>query len=94
MMLDNVLITESFLRNAMPAQSGKLKKTQLNLKNLYQSINALLIKQDQPGQWKQNVWLSVFNRCLKIENCGKLNSLGVETLKHTQQLLQLTHIQE
>ena len=87
-------IDYSFLRNAMSAQSGKLKKTQLNLKNLFQSMNAPLIIQDQPGQWKQKVWLNFFNLQLKIENCGILNSLGMETLKYTHQLLQLTRIQE
>ena len=60
----------------MPAQSGKLKKTQLNFKNLFKSMNVPLIIQDQPGQWKQKLCLKVFNRQLKIENCDILNSLG------------------
>ena len=70
------------------------KKTQLNLKNLFQSMNVPLIIEDQSGQWKQKVWLNVFNCQLKTENCSILNSLGMETLKHIHQFLPLTHIQE
>ena len=42
-MLENVLIIEFFLRNAMPALSGKVKKEQLNTKNFFLTMNAPLI---------------------------------------------------
>ena len=42
-MLENVLIIEFFLRNVMPALSGKVKREQLNMKNLFLTMNAPLI---------------------------------------------------
>ena len=42
-MLENVLIIEFFIRNVMPALSGKVKREQLNMKNLFLTMNAPLI---------------------------------------------------
>ena len=92
-MLDDVLITESFLRNAMPAQSGKPKRT-VEFEKFISQHECPINHTASARSVKAKGVVECFQSSLKIENWGILNSLRMETLKHTHQLLQLTYIQE
>ena len=87
------MIRASLLRNAMPAQSGKLKKT-VEFENFISEHECLINHTGSAGSMEAKGVVECFQSSVENRKLRYTKLMGMETLKHTHQLLQLTHVQE
>ena len=87
------MIRASLLRNAMPAQSGKLKKT-VEFENFISEHECPINHTGSAGSMEAKGVVECFQSSVENRKLRYTKLMGMETLKHTHQLLQLTHIQE
>ena len=77
----------------MPAQSGKLKKT-VEFENFISEHECLINHTGSAGSMEAKGVVECFQSSVENRKLRYTKLTGMETLKHTHQLLQLTHIQE
>ena len=87
------MIRASLLRNAMPAQSGKLKKT-VEFENFISEHECPINHTGSAGSMEAKGVVECFQSSVENRKLRYTKLMGMETLKHTHQLLQLTHVQE
>ena len=77
----------------MPAQSGKLKKT-VEFENFISEHECLINHTGSAGSMEAKGVVECFQSSVENRKLRYTKLMGMETLKDTHQLLQLTHIQE